>query len=511
MAKKSVKPDIFGWEEQCGVLEHAVLKPGKDQGEQALLYFIKDKAGLKTWLSSHKQQLLGWQAAKLEGLDKEVYGLSGQNGPVWVVNLSKVEKNPGFDLYPHSPYARMRNLLGHLWPQLEGSGSKKLAVYADSLSVEEKEGCLVGMELAHYRYLRVAQPKKNAQGEASKPLTLLLHGITESQLAEAKRISCSINLARHLVNTPANLLNPTTYAEALAALFKGYAHTKVDVWQKARIQKEGMGLLMGVGQGAVHGPTMLHVRYRPTAGKSKRPIAFVGKGITFDSGGLDIKPASAMRLMKKDMGGSASVAGIAFYILNKQLPLPCDFYLPMAENMVDQHSFRPGDVLTARNGHTVEIDNTDAEGRLILADAIDVAVTQKGADEPRLLIDVATLTGAARVALGTEVGAMFATDDDVATDVYLAGRARGDYVWRLPLVQSYDAQLSSSFADTNHCSTSGFGGAITAALFLRKFVRNKPWIHLDVMGWGDAGKNGLRETGGNGQAVQCLIEFVKNI
>jgi leucyl aminopeptidase len=237
-------------------------------------------------------------------------------------------------------------------------------------------------------------------------------------------------------------------------------------------------------------------------------LAFVGKGVTFDTGGLDLKPASGMRLMKKDMGGSATVSALAYFVQGARLSVPCDFYLALTENAVSEKSMRPGDVLFARNGTAVEIHNTDAEGRLALADAIDVAVrAPKAAERPELLVDVATLTGAMRVALGLDVAGYFSNDDDLAAEIEQAGLRAGETTWRMPLVPRYGRMLSSTIADLSNASDSGYGGAITAALFLQHFVGSVPWAHFDVMAF-NPGPDGALSEGGNGQAFCTLAEFV---
>lgn len=502
MVKQAARKEIFGWAPE-GLVERAQSVRSVKVDQPGTVHLIGAEVKPEAFAAKLKGLVPAWQIERLKKGDKDLYAFSGSEGPFWAVVLKKNnEKSATYDLFPLAPYAKARNAAGPLMVAIEQSQQKALTIVGDGASAEEKLGFLVGLEIANYRYLKTIKPPKDGG------LKIALQGFPEKIQEEAAATGQAVNLARHLVNTPPNLLNPETYAEQAKALFSGMTGMKAEIWDRKRIEKEQMGLLMGVGGGAVHGPTMLHLRYRPTGATKKKPLAFVGKGITFDSGGLDIKPSSAMRLMKKDMGGSASVLGLAWYVATRKLKVACDFYLPMAENMVDQHSFRPGDVLVSRQGMSVEIDNTDAEGRLILADALDVAVSQTGANEPEAVINVATLTGAARVALGTEVGALFSTSDKLAQKVCAAGERTGDLVWRMPLVQSYEGSLSSQFADTNHCATSGFGGAITAALFLRKFVGEKPWVHLDVMAWTDA-KGAYRETGGNGQTVQCLIDFLR--
>jgi len=216
-----------------------------------------------------------------------------------------------------------------------------------------------------------------------------------------------------------------------------------------------------------------------------------------------------MRLMKKDMGGAAAVLALAYWADQSGYQAPCDFYLALAENSVDAKAMRPSDLYTSRAGHIVEIDNTDAEGRLVLADVMDVAVTQKGADEPEVIVDVATLTGAIKVALGAEIAGLFCNDDALALQLQKAGQRAGDLNWRMPLLNRYFSSLSSNFADFKN-SADGFGGAITAALFLEKFCGGKKWAHLDVYSWNDKTTGALSFAGANGQPVQALIEWLKS-
>jgi leucyl aminopeptidase len=362
------------------------------------------------------------------------------------------------------------------------------------------EEAILGLEIALYRFRRVFKK------ERPKPALRVLHNgkpVAEIALAAGLARGQAINLARHLTNLPPNLLNPVTYAEVMVNLFAGLKNVSVEVWDESRMVKEGMGLILAVGQGSKTPPRLVRIRYRPPG--SLKPIALVGKGITFDTGGLDIKPSTGMRLMKKDMGGSAAVAGVAFWATMTQIRQPLDCYLPLAENSVDGRSFRPSDIVIARSGHSVEIHNTDAEGRLVLADAMDVAVTQS--PKPSMLIDVATLTGAIKVALGSNLAGLFGNDTRLNASLVTACRQAGDFVWPMPLVQKYRSSLNSPFADFVNASD-GFGGAITAALFLEKFARDVPWAHLDIYAWKDAPDGAWLESGGSGQMVAGLIEWL---
>ncbi|MBY0452738.1 MAG: leucyl aminopeptidase family protein, partial [Bdellovibrionaceae bacterium] len=334
--------------------------------------------------------------------------------------------------------------------------------------------------------------------------------VNEKAINEAQLEATAVQLARHLVNLPPNEANPETIEEmTLKQLNWPKGKVKINVWDDKKLKAENMNLLLAVGAGSATPPRMIHIQYRPQAKSNKKPVAFVGKGITFDTGGLDIKPSSAMRLMKKDMGGAASVLGLAYWVAHSGCKQPCDFYLALAENGVDAKAMRPSDVYMSRAGLLVEIDNTDAEGRLVLADAMDVAAKQTGANEPEYLIDLATLTGAIKVALGAEVAGLFCNDDKLANELEWAGQAVGESNWRMPLVQKYFGSLSSPFADFKN-SGEGFGGAITAALFLEKFCNGKKWAHLDIYAWADRMSGPYASAGGNGQAVQTLIHWLKS-
>jgi leucyl aminopeptidase len=214
--------------------------------------------------------------------------------------------------------------------------------------------------------------------------------------------------------------------------------------------------------------------------------------------------------MKKDMGGSAALVGLAVWLERSDFTDPVDIWLAVAENAVGEKAFRPGDVISARNGKTVEIDNTDAEGRLVLADALTVAVAEKSSNQPRAVIDVATLTGAARVALGLQVGALFSTDRDLSDALYAAGLESGDPVWPMPLVKAYKKELESRVAALVNSSSNRFGGAITAAMFLAEFTENVPWAHVDVNAYNNESQGAISGPGANGQMVQCLVQFLLN-
>lgn len=455
-----------------------------------------------------------WQKIQLKKLNREVFQFVGNRGPVWIIS-PKERKGPvshGGRL-EESSYSWMRDQAGSLFGFFKPYGLENVKVEFHALDEKQQRGFFVGLELAAYSYKGMLDGillkdipqiviKNDGKKEAGE-LTIAL-------AKKASVLGASVNLARHLVNTPPNFLNPKTLSEFVELQFSKAKSMQVEIWDESRLKKEKMGLLLGVGQGALHSPALVHLRYRPQkAGTSgKKPLALVGKGITFDSGGLDIKPSSGMRLMKKDMGGAAAVLALAQWAVDSQYPRALDFYLALAENSVDAKSMRPSDVLTARNGMRVEIHNTDAEGRLVLADAIDVAVTQTGLDEPELVINLATLTGAIKVALGADLAGLFSNHDPLAEELNECGQRAGDFNWRMPLFGKMSSGMSTPFADIVN-AVDGFGGAITAALFLEKFVRQKPWAHLDIYAWNDKANGVLSFSGGSGQPVQALVEFLE--
>ena len=493
---------LLGWGLE-GILDNT--KIAKTYSAQKKVAGVILVASSSSSIKSVTDQLPGgipaWQLKDLAKKKNRLFQLTSDSGPVVLVRLGKQSKaSNDFGFHGSSLYQNARDHGGVASAHITSSDCNLWTVIFDTTSEDSIVGFLAGLEMGSYRF-----KKANEEG-ALASVDLRLVGCSKDQVGSAKVLGRSVNIARHLVNTPPNILNPASFAQAAKKLFTGNKAVKTEVWSGERLKKEKMGLMIGVGGAATEGPRLVHIRYRPPGAKGS-PIAFVGKGITFDSGGLDLKPSAGMRLMKKDMGGAASVLGIAYWAIQAKLKKKLDFYLALAENAVDAKAYRPGDVLTSRNGMTVEIHNTDAEGRLVLADAIDVAISQKGSHKPGLLVNIATLTGAARVGLGTGVGALFATDTQNQKDVAIAGQKYGDHMWPMPLYEPYQKTIRSNFADTNHCSTSRFGGAITAALFLKKFVGDTPFVHLDVMGWADVG-GVYRESGGNGQAVQCFAKFL---
>jgi leucyl aminopeptidase len=316
-------------------------------------------------------------------------------------------------------------------------------------------------------------------------------------------VGTAVNLARDLVNTPPAEKTPTRLAERAreCAIANGLG---VEVWSTDRLTQERFGGLLGVAAGSDEPPAFVTLDYRQ--GGDRPTLALVGKGVTFDSGGLSLKPSASMEDMKSDMTGAAVVLAAMTAVAQLELPVNLRGYLALTENMTGGRAMKLGDVLTMRNGTTVEVLNTDAEGRLILADALSYAAEFK----PARILDLATLTGACMVALGTRIAGLFATDDAFASQFLVACRKTGERAWRMPLDDDFKEGLKSEVADLKNVAGK-WGGAVTAAKFLQRFVGATPWLHLDIAGpsWADAGSS-TRDAGATGCFVRTLVGWVES-
>lgn len=308
------------------------------------------------------------------------------------------------------------------------------------------------------------------------------------------------SLCRDLVNTPAGDMMPKNLGDTAQSLVDQFGGSLTQIIGDDLIENN-YPTIHAVGRASTHKPRLIDL----TWGDESHPkVTLVGKGVCFDSGGLDLKPAAGMRFMKKDMGGSAHVLGLAHMIMATGLPIRLRVLIPAVENAVSSNAMRPGDVIITRKGISVEIDNTDAEGRLVLCDALDEAEN----DDPELLIDFATLTGAMRIALGTELPGFFSTSDEIAERVRVAGEAVNDPVWRMPLYQPYKSLLKSTVADMSNCATVPQGGAITAALYLQSFVKPETnWMHFDVMAWNTRALPG-KPLGGEAFGIRAVFNYL---
>ncbi|MCJ2178359.1 leucyl aminopeptidase family protein [Novosphingobium album (ex Hu et al. 2023)] len=440
--------------------KNALIQP--DRGQKAIAIHLVDKDGLEAFLkdrppaqraalSAHKFAADGYDFAIIpDGEDWAV--VSG------VANTADLSSWCMAKLAEKLPAGTYRRVGGEPGPAMFGwiTGQYRFDRY---LSEPDEEGP---------RILLTGEPKA-----------------IEAITAEAE----AVMLVRDLVNTPAEDMGPAQLEAEAESLHKAF-RSEIRVTRGDMLERE-FPMVHAVGRAAArsHAPRMIELEW----GDPKHPrIAIIGKGVCFDSGGLDIKPSSGMLLMKKDMGGAAHALALARLIMQEQLPVRLHLLVPAVENAVSGNSFRPGDILKSRAGISVEIGNTDAEGRLILADAL----ARAGESEPELIIDFATLTGAARVAVGPDLPALFTREDATADALLSAGKAADDACWRLPLHDGYREYLKSDVADINNAGTGGFAGASTAALFLDKFVpKGIDWAHFDTFAWRPAAKPG-RPKGG---------------
>jgi leucyl aminopeptidase len=367
------------------------------------------------------------------------------------------------------------------------------ALDAADADAEAQTRMALGWALGCYAFTRY-KPRKHGFARLAWP--------EAADRGRVARLARGIGLARDLINTPAEDMGPEQLAGSVESLAERHgARCRTIVGDE--LLKENYPTIHAVGRGSARAPRLVDLVW----GDANAPkLTLVGKGVCFDSGGLDLKPSSGMRLMKKDMGGAATLIGLAGAIMEAGWRVRLRLLVPAVENFVSSTSFRPLDVIRTRKGLTVEVGNTDAEGRLILCDALAEADTEK----PALLIDMATLTGAARTALGPELPALFSNDDALAQEILACGTREGDPLWRLPLWQPYRRMLKSPVADLNNVSESSFAGAITAALYLEAFVgRTTPWVHIDTYAWNQKSRPG-RPEGGEALALRALDALVES-
>jgi leucyl aminopeptidase len=453
----------------------ALLKP--DQGQPATPLHLVDKKGFEAWLKDQPARLrkaLEAQGFKGEGFQLAI--LPGERDE-WaaVLGVASVDELSPWCL------AKAAESLPEGTYRVDGRGPGP---------------AMLGWLLGQYRFDRYR--KEPAARGARVLLTDEPARIDETLLlAEA---TC---LVRDLVNIPAGDLGPAELEMAVLAL-ADESGAKVSVTRDDALT-QGYPMVAAVGRAAAPGrePRMIELHY---GDHRHPPLAIIGKGVCFDSGGLDLKPSSGMRLMKKDMGGAAHALALSRLIIRSRLPVRLHLLIPAVENAVSGGAFRPGDILKSRNGLTVEVGNTDAEGRLILADALTRALEEK----PELIVDFATLTGAARVALGPDLPALFANDEALAESLLRHGTQVSDPLWRMPLWQPYAEMLSSDVADLGNMADAPMAGAVTAALFLQKFVpEGTPWAHLDTFAWRSSAKPG-RPKGGDAIGLRAVWEMVKS-
>ncbi|RWP62423.1 leucyl aminopeptidase family protein [Mesorhizobium sp.] len=391
-------------------------------------------------------------------------------------------------------------LAGALFGTGDGEGALAIGALARALpagdwhfasTLAEPEIAAIALALGGYVFTRYGK-------KPGKTLRFSLPPGAEA--AYVRRIADGVFLTRDLVNTPTSDMGPDELEKAVRTLAGTYK-AEVSVTRGDDLLKENFPMIHAVGRASVGAPRLIDMIWGP---ESAPKVTLVGKGVCFDTGGLDIKPSSGMLLMKKDMGGAANVLGLASMIMAAGLKVRLRVLIPAVENSIAGNAFRPGDVLVSRKGITVEIGNTDAEGRLVLADALALADD----DEPQLLIDMATLTGAARVALGPDLPPFYTGDEALASDLAAASVAVEDPLWRMPLWKPYAAKLSSKIADINNVTSDSFAGSITAALFLKRFVeKTAAWAHFDIFAWNPSDRpHGL--AGGEAQGIRALERVI---
>jgi leucyl aminopeptidase len=435
------------------------------------------KASLASWLAQQPASLKRWVKAQgFEAKPGAICLVPSRQGGISLV-LAGLEEGEG-------PWA-----WGGL-PSRLPKGNYRINV---PLSAKAANDAALGWRLGCYNFLRYKKKDEGA-GQA----VLLWPKNADRQRVE--NLAEAIFLVRDLVNTPAADLGPRDLAQSARDLASRFA-AKVSILEGQALLKAGYPAIHAVGKGSARPPLLIDL----TWGAVRQPlVTLVGKGVCFDSGGLDLKPSSAMKIMKKDMGGAAHALALALLVMAAKLPVRLRVLIPAVENMPGPGAMRPLDVLATRKGLSVEVGNTDAEGRLILADALAEACR----DKPELLIDFATLTGAARSALGPDLPALFSNDDDLAALLIAKGQAESDPLWRLPLWPGYRKMLESRVADLNSAPDSPFAGAITAALFLENFVEPAiPWIHLDLFAWNAESRPG-RPAGGEAMTLRALFALL---
>lgn len=384
------------------------------------------------------------------------------------------------------------------------SSARKLATTLHQVDLDGALGAVLdGIALADYAFTRL---KSDEEDRSELELELIDPPKTwKDAVARSKTLIGSVSLARDLVNTPPRDKAPQDLASSILTRAKA-AGLGVEIWDVPKLEKEGMGGILGVGGGSHRPPCLLVLKHKVR--RADRRLALVGKGITFDSGGLSLKQGKMMETMKTDMAGAAAVIGAMLAIAELDLDVDVVGYAPLAENLPGGGAQRPGDVLTARNGKTIEVMNTDAEGRLVLADALALAAES----EPDLIVDIATLTGACKVALGEKIAGLWTNDEETGDRVAAAAAAAGERVWPMPQPADYWSLIESDIADMQNTSSSRYGSAMAATLLLEQFVDERPWAHLDIAGpaWATKAEHYIPK-GATGFGVRTLVQLAEGM
>jgi leucyl aminopeptidase len=453
-----------------------------EEGGSARPLWLLTEAALAPWLAQQPAHRVNWLHANAFQAERQrVLVLPGEAGQVGgaVLGMGPLRDVDALNLW-HA---------AGLSDRLPGDRYR----LATALGPEAATQFALGWQIGSYRLTRY-------RSAALAPRAVLI-APPGTDLPYVEAAAQATMLARDLINTPANDLGPAELAQAgfdLAARFGARCQVLVG----AELDAHGFPLIRAVGAGSPREPCLVDLRW----GAASAPrVTLVGKGVCFDSGGLDLKPGPAMLLMKKDMGGAACALALASLLMSQNAPIQLRVLLPCVENSIDGLSYRPGDILRSRKGLTIEIGNTDAEGRLILADAL----AEADAEAPELLIDLATLTGAARTALGPELPAAYSPDETLLASARAAGELTCDPLWPMPLWAGYDDEFSSRIADIGNVSAGPFAGSIVAALFLKRFVTtSRAWLHIDLYAWNPKERPG-RPVGAEPQCVRALYSLIR--
>lgn len=420
----------------------------------------------KTWLNTHN----------FKAKNEEILSLFKADGTIEIIVVGLGNEEP-------TPW---------LFSKVAETIPNGTYVISNKLSKQNANLAVFGWAMAQYSFDRYLKEKKDKQAILIAP-----EGCDYNLVISQIRGSF---LTRHLVNTPACDMGPDELADTAHEFAKNFK-ADISVIKGKELLNKGFNTIHTVGRAAEKEPCLIDIKW---GNKNAPKITLVGKGVCFDTGGLDIKPSEAMLIMKKDMGGAAHVLGLGQMIIENKLNVRLRILIPAVENNISGNAFRPGDIIRTYEGTTVEIGNTDAEGRLVLCDALALACEE----DPALIIDFATLTGAARVALGTDVPPFFTDDEALQKELPLYSTKEHDPLWQLPLYSPYKKLLASNIADINNVASTGLGGAITAALFLKHFIKNDiPWIHFDVYAWNSAQRPG-KPKGGEAMGLRALFGYL---
>jgi leucyl aminopeptidase len=410
-------------------------------------------------------------------------------------------KREGFDLLAAEQAA------ANAYAALKTTGFEVLRLEIPAANAETAAHAALGVRLAAYRFdkYRTREPADKKPSLLSAQIVAADPDAARAAFPPLAALADAVSFTRDLVSEPANILYPVEFARRVKEL--GSLGLEVEILGEPEMTKLGMGSLLGVGQGSVRESQLVVIRWNGAADKAAQPIAFVGKGVCFDSGGISIKPAEGMEDMKWDMGGAGAVAGLMHVLAARKAKVNVVGILGLVENMPDANAQRPGDVVTSMSGQTIEVINTDAEGRLVLADAIWYCQDRF---KPKLIVDLATLTGAIITALGNDYAGLFSNNDELAANLLDASQKEGELLWRMPLPDAYNKQIDSVIADVKNTGSRA-GGSITAALFIQKFVNGLPWAHLDIAStaWKKPSSTPTIPDGATGYGVRLLNRMVQ--